>query len=61
MPQLTWASKSLPEPEPADLNLEAVIYPQGQGYPDASPDHHLFLGDNLRVMAALLPEFAGRP
>jgi DNA modification methylase len=60
MPQLTWPSKSLPDPEPADLTLEAIIYPQGQGYPDAHPGNHLFLGDNLRVMAALLPEFEGR-
>lgn len=60
MPQLTWASKSIPVPEPADLALEAIIYPQGQGYPQALPVHHLYLGDNLRVMSALLPEFAGR-
>jgi DNA modification methylase len=60
MPQLTWASKSLPDPVPAVLSLEAIIYPQGHGYPDASPDHHLFLGDNMRVMASLLPQFEGR-
>jgi site-specific DNA-methyltransferase (adenine-specific) len=60
MPLLTWPSKSLPDPEPADLRLESVVYPGGRGYPDARPEDALYLGDNLRVMAALLPEYAGR-
>jgi DNA modification methylase len=68
MPTLTWPSKSLPDPLPAlsadegpsDLMLEAVTYPQGQGYPEALPENHLYLGDNLEVMAALLPQFEGR-
>ena len=60
MPTLTWPSKALPEPEPANLVLDSVIYPQGHGYPDEIPESHLFLGDNLRVMAALLPEYEGR-
>ena len=60
MPQLTWATKSLPDPEPAVMSQEAVIFPQGHGYPDALPQHALYLGDNLRVMACLLPQYAGR-
>jgi DNA modification methylase len=60
MPTLTWPSKALPDPEPADLILDSVLYPRGLGYPDAAPESHLFLGDNLRVMAALLPEHEGR-
>jgi DNA modification methylase len=67
-PTLTWPTKSLPEPlpalsadeGPADLLLEAVTYPQGQGYPEALPENHLYLGDNLEVMAALLPQYEGR-
>jgi site-specific DNA-methyltransferase (adenine-specific) len=60
MPTLTWPSKALPEPEPANLLLDSVIFPQGRGYPAETPESHLFLGDNLRVMAALLPEYEGR-
>jgi DNA modification methylase len=60
MPTLTWPSKALPHPEPADLILDSVIYPQGHGYPGDVPKSHLFLGDNLQVMAALLPEYEGR-
>jgi DNA modification methylase len=60
MPTLTWPSKALPDPEPATLILDSVIYPQGHGYPGGIPESHLFLGDNLRVMAALLPEYEGR-
>jgi DNA modification methylase len=60
MPTLTWPSKALMEPEPANLILDSVIYPQGHGYPGGIPESKLFLGDNLRVMAALLPEYEGR-
>jgi DNA modification methylase len=60
MPILTWPSKSLTDPTPANLLTEAIIYPQGRGYPDAKPENRLILGDNLPVMAALLPEYEGR-
>jgi len=60
MPILTWPSKRLPDLEPADLILDSVIYPRGFGYPDASPESSLFLGDNLRIMVSLLPEFENR-
>jgi DNA modification methylase len=60
MPTLTWPSKALPDLQPADLLLDSVIYPQGQGYPSGVPDSQLLLGDNLRLMAALLPEYEGR-
>jgi DNA modification methylase len=59
MPTLTWPSKALAASEPADLVLDSVIYPQGHGYPGAIPESHLFLGDNLRVMTALLPKYEG--
>ncbi len=60
MPVLSWASKSLPEPTPATLEIDSLVYPQGAGYPGALPQDRLILGDNLAVMAALLPEYEGR-
>jgi DNA modification methylase len=60
MPTLTWPSKAIPEPEPADLALDSITYPNGQGYPSAIPKSQLILGDNLGVMAALLPEYENR-
>jgi DNA modification methylase len=60
MPILTWPSKALPELEPADLIHDSVFYPRGIGYPDAIPEDHLYLGDNLRIMAALLPAYENR-
>ena len=60
MPTLTWPSKALPDLQPADLILDSVLYPQGHGYPLTTPTDNLYLGDNLRVMAALLPEFENR-
>ena len=60
MPVLQWPSKTPPEPIPASLATDSVIYPQGKGYPDAAPENMLVLGDNLAVMSALLPEYEGR-
>lgn len=60
MPRLLWSSKTPPEPVPASLVLDSIVYPQGAGYPDASPKDQIILGDNLAVMSALLPEYEGR-
>ena len=60
MPILTWPSKSLPEIEHADIILDTVLYPHGSGYPNSKPENHLFLGDNLQIMASLLPEYENR-
>jgi DNA modification methylase len=60
MPTLTWPTKALPDPQPASLTLDSLLYPNGAGYPAASPENDLYLGDNLEVMAALLPEYEGR-
>jgi DNA modification methylase len=60
MPILTWPTKSLPDLDPARLTTESIIYPRGLGYPDAVPENQLILGDNLPVMASLLPEYEGR-
>lgn len=60
MPVITWPGKSTPVVQPAQLIHEAVIHPHGKGYPHARPANRLFLGDNLPVMAGLLPEYEGR-
>lgn len=60
MPTLNWPGKNLLDPEPAELWTEAVIYPQGQGYPHKEPVNQIILGDNLPIMAALLPEFENK-
>ncbi len=60
MPTLSWPGKRLSEPEAARLLTEALVFPNGKGYPEARPENRLILGDNLAVMAALLPEYEGR-
>lgn len=72
MPTLTWPSKPSPqegawEAQQTDgsqaeeaLILDSLIYPRGEGYPDAAPAGRLILGDNLAAMSALLPEFEGK-
>jgi len=60
MPILTWPSKALLEPKPADLILDTVLYPRGIGYPDAPAENSLYLGDNLQIMASLLPEYENK-
>ena len=60
MPSLIWPSKHLSDPQPATLIKDSIIYPCGRGYPGAVPENRLFLGDNLAVMASLLPEYEGR-
>jgi DNA modification methylase len=60
MPNLTWPGKGLPVPVPASFTTEAIIFPQGNGYPSARPQNRLVMGDNLAVMAGLLPEYEGR-
>lgn len=59
MPSLIWPLKRLSDPEPATLIKDSIIYPCGRGYPDAVPESRLILGDNLGVMAALLPKYEG--
>jgi DNA modification methylase len=64
MPTLNWASKTPPEPIPASLGTDSIVYPQGAGYPPSPgeplPPNRLILGDNLAVMSALLPDYEGR-
>ncbi len=60
MPNLTWPGKNLPAPVPASFLTEAILFPQGRGYPSEHPQNRLILGDNLSVMAGLLPDYEGR-
>jgi len=60
MPELTWHGKRLAQPAPASIITDSIIYPNGLGYPNIEPQNRLILGDNLSVMAALLPEYEGK-
>ena len=60
MPYLNWDGKKLAAAQPAILKLDSNIYPAAAGWPDCIPENKLLLGDNLAVMAALLPEYEGR-
>lgn len=60
MPELNWPGKSLPVPAPASFMTEAIVFPRGRGYPAPLPQNRLILGDNLSVMAGLLPKYEGR-
>ncbi|GAB4544957.1 MAG: hypothetical protein Fur002_18610 [Anaerolineales bacterium] len=61
MPTLHWNEKRIP-PTRADsaLILDAILHPNGAGYPAAAPSGRLIHGDNLSVMSALLPEYENR-
>ena len=60
MPILNWKGKHLADIAPASLVQDSILYPKGRGYPKTRPDGRLILGENLSVMASLLPEFEGR-
>lgn len=60
MPELTWTGKSLPALPSGRLEKLSVVFPQGHGFPDAPVQSRLIYGDNLAVMAALLPELEGQ-
>ena len=62
MPSLHWPSKSKPESQPSHLHTEAVFSPFAA---DIQPEktgfqNRLILGDNLRVMGALLETWEGQ-
>jgi DNA modification methylase len=60
MPSINWTGKHLTTPEPASLATDSIVYPGGFGYPKSKPVGQLILGNNLTVMAALLPKYEGR-
>lgn len=59
MPTLNFTGKDQPPPQPASLQREALTFPPGCP-PEAAIGNRLILGDNLSIMAALLPEYEGR-
>ena len=59
MPSIHWTGKQLSHVTPATIVQDSVIYPNGRGYPKVFPQNRLILGDNLAVMATLLPQFEG--
>ncbi len=60
MPTLTWANKQPFNEVPGSLAADSIIYPQAAGYPHAPLQNKLVLGDNLKVMSALLADYAGK-
>ena len=60
MPILQWNGKQLKTPEPATLTLDSVTYPRTSDWGQSPSDNKLILGDNLAIMAGLLPEYEGR-
>ena len=60
MPSLNWLSKTPPSPVPATLQTDSILYPHGQGYPQAEAENRLIFGDNLAIMSALLEEYEGQ-
>jgi DNA modification methylase len=60
MPTLTWNSKKPPAPHPATLVLDSIVHPEEPPTRKSDPKSHLYLGDNLTIMAALLPKYEGR-
>ena len=56
MPTLTWQNKAQHTPTPATLHTEAWV----SSINKTQPKNRLFLGDNLAIMAALLPEYEGK-
>ncbi|HSG45475.1 MAG TPA: site-specific DNA-methyltransferase [Anaerolineales bacterium] len=60
MPSIHWDGKNLATLKPASLKTDSIVYPNGFGYPKTKPSGQLILGDNLSVMAALLPKYEGQ-
>jgi DNA modification methylase len=60
MPELTWPGKQISRPTPASIISESIGYPHPCGYPSTLIENRLIMGDNLALMAALLPDYEGR-
>ncbi len=60
MPSLNWSSKSKSIPQGGKLQTDAILYPFGGEDSSQHLENRLILGDNLRVMNALLPEYEGK-
>jgi DNA modification methylase len=63
MPKLHWNTKNQRNITPGEFVIFNNSYPGGKGYPPNDPkekSNRLFLGDNLRVMVSLLPDYEGK-
>jgi DNA modification methylase len=60
MPLLTWPGKEITKTHSTSLAQDSIVYPDGHGYPDGPIRGRLILGDNQRVMSALLNEYENR-
>lgn len=60
MPSLHWTGKRPAALKPATLSMDSILHPNGLGYPKQAVDGRLILGDNLAVMAALLPQYENK-
>ena len=60
MPTLSWSSKSESIPTGGNLITEGILYPYGGDNSKSRVESRLILGDNLRVMNALLSEYEGK-
>lgn len=60
MPTLNWPEKNHESHHATEIQRRGVLYPHGNGYPDATPENRLILGENLGVMNALLAEYENR-
>jgi site-specific DNA-methyltransferase (adenine-specific) len=61
MPILNWNGKIPSHPQPATLSIDSLIFPEeNPGEKVSAPDNQLYLGDNLPIMEALLPEYEDR-
>ena len=60
MPSLHWSSKTESIPQGGNLETDAVLYPFDGSESVPHPESHLIVGDNHRVMNALIPEYEGK-
>ena len=60
MPKLDWSSKSDNLKSGGSLITESILYPGSEGNVQTNAENRLILGDNLRVMNALMGEYEGK-
>lgn len=60
MPKLEWSSKSDKLQSGGELITESILYSGAEEKSPASPENRLILGDNLRIMNALMGEYEGK-
>ncbi len=58
--RLEWKGRQAIEPAPAKLEMLTEVFPGGTGDRESAVSGRLYLSDNSRLMAALLPEYEGQ-